>query len=72
MKAFWQDFKYFLFVSRFNFFDLVSILVITTVAQLYSLWLVLLIIPLTVFSAVMEWRVEKEKQDAQAGNGTVR
>jgi hypothetical protein len=72
MKAFWQDFKYFLFVSRFNFFDLVSILVITTVAQLYSLWLVLLIIPLTVFSAVIEWRVEKEKQDAQAGNGTVR
>jgi uncharacterized protein YbdZ (MbtH family) len=72
MKAFWTDFKSFLFTVKYNFFDLLSILVITTVAQLYSLWLVLLMIPVTVFSAMMGWRVEKEKQNAQAGDGTVR
>jgi hypothetical protein len=30
-----------------------------------------LIVPLIVFSVAMEWRVEKEKQDAQADNGTI-
>ena len=71
MKTIFYCVGFFLFTPRFNFFDLMSILTITTVAQLYSLWIVLLIVPLIVFSVAMEWRVEKEKQDAQADNGTI-
>jgi hypothetical protein len=71
MKAILYYTGFLLFTPRFNFFDLIAILTITTVAQLYSLWFLLLIVPLIVFSVAMEWRVEKEKQDAQADNGTV-
>jgi hypothetical protein len=71
MKAILYYTGFLLFTPRFNFFDLISILTITTVAQLYSLWILLLIVPLIVFSVAMEWRVEKEKQDAQADNGTI-
>ena len=71
MKAILYYTGFLLFTPRFNFFDFIAILTITTVAQLYSLWILLLIVPLIVFSVAMEWRVEKEKQDAQADNGTI-
>jgi hypothetical protein len=72
MKYFWSDFKYFLFYPKFNFFDFWTMCMITTFAMEYSWWIFLLMIPLILFSCAMEWRVRKEMENAQAGNGTVR
>jgi hypothetical protein len=71
MKTIFYYVGFFLFTPRFNFFDLIAILTITTVAQLYSLWILLLIVPLIVFSVAIELRLSKENLDAQADNGKI-
>ena len=71
MKIWWNEFKCSLFSYKFSFFDLAMIWSITTIAEVYSYWLLALVIPMAVFSTVMEWRVREENEDAQASNGTV-
>ena len=71
MNQLWSNFKYFLFFPKFNFFDFMTMWLITTFAVGYSWWIFLLLLPAIFFSVAMEWRVRKENEDAQVSNGTV-
>ena len=64
MKTIWYGFKYFLFTSKFNFVDFVSIYWLSTLAVRQNNWAwLLLLIPVLVISTRMEWKMKQDRDN---------
>jgi len=62
MKTIWYGFKYFLFTSKFNFVDFVSIYWLSILAVRHENWAwMLLLIPILVISTRMEWKMKQHR-----------
>ena len=65
MKTIWYSFKYFLFTSKFNFVDFISIYWLSNLAVRYENWAwLLLLIPVLVISTRMEQKMRQEDENA--------
>ena len=62
MKTIWYGFKYFLFTSKFNFVDFISIYWLSTLAVRHENWAwLLLLIPVLIVSTRMEWKMRQDQ-----------
>ena len=64
MKTMWHGFKYFLFTSKFNVVDFVSIYWLSALSVRHENWAwLLLLIPVLVVSTRMEWKMQQHRDD---------
>jgi hypothetical protein len=62
LTSWFQDFNYMMYSDRFSFFDVLVMMIFVGMANTYSLWWLLGIIPFSIIGAALSVRYNKPKE----------